>query len=108
MGALNMANCEHRQEEPTADGAAVPDDIAQLSLHESAAAPSVPANSRRIELLASTAKGTPNVASLQVVRAQTQSFKELDEVAVLTHLAQAGKYVFQGPSRTPSLLESQL
>jgi putative ABC transport system permease protein len=104
-GALNISNCPQRQEERALAGAAVPDDIAQLSLQESGAAPSAPANSRRIELLASTANGTPNVASLHVVRAQTQSFKELDEIAVITHLAQAQRLVYgRGPPRATSIV----
>ncbi|MEO7114966.1 MAG: FtsX-like permease family protein [Caldimonas sp.] len=103
--ALKIANCPQRQEEQAADGAAVPEDIAQLSLQESHAAPSAPANSRRIELLASTSNGTPNVASLQVVRAQTQSFKELDEVAVITHLAQAQRLVYgRAPPRATAIV----
>jgi putative ABC transport system permease protein len=95
--ALHIANCPQREEERKPEGAALPDDIAQLSLNESrlakdAATPA--ASARRIELLASNANGTPNVASLEVIRAETQGFKELDEVYVLTHLAQAQRLIY--------------
>ncbi len=106
--ALNIASCPQREEERKPDGAALPDDIAQLSLSESrlakgsaAAAPSA----RRIELLASNANGTPNVASLEVIRAETQGFKELDEVYVLTHLAQAQRLIYgKSPPRVTSIM----
>ena len=106
--ALNIANCPQREEERKPEGAALPDDIAQLSLSESrlakgsaAAAPSA----RRIELLASNANGTPNVASLEVIRAETQGFKELDEVYVLTHLAQAQRLIYgKSPPRVTSIM----
>ena len=106
--ALNIANCPQREEERKPEGAALPDDIAQLSLSESrlakgsaAAAPSA----RRIELLASNANGTPNVASLEVIRAETQGFKELDEVYVLTHLAQAQRLIYgKSPPRVTAIM----
>ncbi len=104
-GALKIENCQQTHAVKAPAGAAIPDDIAQLSQQESSAAPSVPADSRRIELLASTANGTPNVASLQVVRVQTQIFKELDEVAVITHLAQAQRLVYgRAPPRATSIV----
>jgi len=103
--ALEIANCAKQQEARAVDGAAIPDDIAQLSLREASAAASAPPTSRRIELLASTVNGTPNVASLQVVRVQTQIFKELDEIAVTTHLAQAQRLVYgRAPPRATSIV----
>jgi putative ABC transport system permease protein len=45
------------------------------------------------------------VASLQVVRVQTQIFKELDEIAVTTHLAQAQRLVYgRAPPRATSIV----
>ena len=106
--ALNIANCPQREEERKPEGAALPDDIAQLSLSESrlakGSASAVP-SARRIELLASNANGTPNVASLEVIRAETQGFKELDEVYVLTHLAQAQRLIYgKSPPRVTSIM----
>lgn len=106
--ALNIANCPQREEERKPEGAALPDDIAQLSLSESrlakGSASAVP-SARRIELLASNANGTPNVASLEVIRAETQGFKELDEVYVLTHLAQAQRLIYgKSPPRVTAIM----
>jgi len=77
-------------------GESLPDDIAQLSRRESAAAPVAQAKGRlpKIELLASTGNGAPNVASLQVVRAEGQGFKELDEVYVILQLEQTQKLIY--------------
>ncbi len=50
-------------------------------------------DSPRIELLASGQRGSPNIASLNVVAAEDQSFKELDDIAVVLHLEQAQKLV---------------
>ena len=56
-------------------------------------------------MLASNANGTPNVASLEVIRAETQGFKELDEVYVLTHLAQAQRLIYgKSPPRVTSIM----
>jgi putative ABC transport system permease protein len=103
---LKIAGCPQRPVERKAEGAALPDDIAQLSLQETPAATAAPAaSSRRIELLASSANGTPNVSSLEVIRAETQSFKELDEVAVITHLAQAQRLVYgKAPPRATAIM----
>ena len=103
-GPLRIDDCPQpaADRKPT-DGAspavALPDDIAALSAQETpapaaAAAPTAAASGARIELLASNARGTPNVASLDIVRAESQGFKELDEVLVLLHLKQAQRLVF--------------
>jgi putative ABC transport system permease protein len=77
--------------------AVLADDIAALAQAEvagntqrAAAAP----GSARIELLSSSSRGAPNVAALNVVAAEDQGFKELDEVSVITQLAQAQRLVF--------------
>ncbi len=107
---LKIASCPQRDEgpKPLAVGAAVlPDDIAALSAQEAPAAKAAApkGGAPRIELLASNANGTPNVASLQVVRAETQGFKELDEIYVLTHLAQAQRLVYgKEPPRVTSIV----
>ena len=104
--ALKIANCPQREEERKPEGAALPDDIAQLSqLEAPAAAASAATSQHRIELLASNAKGTPNVVSVEVVRAEIQAFKELDDVYVLTHLAQAQRLIYgKAPPRVTSIM----
>ncbi len=94
-----------------ATGASLPDDIAALSAREvppvAARSASAAASSARIELLASNARGTPNVASLDIIRAESQGFKELDEVLVLLHLKQAQRLVFgkEAPKVTALMLQ---
>lgn len=74
---------------------ALPDDIADLAVAENAPRANLPAGgSARLELLSSSSRGAPNVAALNVVAAEDQVFKELDEVAVLVHLSHAQRLVF--------------
>ena len=94
--ALKIERCPKLEATAKTEGASLPDDIAQLSLQETPA-PSgaeTTANPRRIEILASSASGTPNVASLEVIRAEEQGFKELDEIYVMMHLAKAQQLIY--------------
>ena len=78
---------------------ALPADIAALAAGEPAA-PAEPAAAAKkgggvpIELLATQPRGSPNVASLKVVAAEDQGFKEFDEVTVKLQLAQAQRLVY--------------
>lgn len=72
---------------------AVPADIAALGV--AAASPSSGgAGGARIELLASSGRGAPNVAALNVVAAEDQGIKELDEVTVILQLPYAQRLVY--------------
>jgi putative ABC transport system permease protein len=73
---------------------ALPPDLARLSAAETAARPAH--RDSRIELLAATARGAPNVASLSVATVETQGVKELDDVYVAMHLEQAQRLVYGG------------
>jgi putative ABC transport system permease protein len=79
-------------------GEALPADIAALAADEPAAATSAgPADKKGgvpIELLATQPRGSPNVASLKVIAAEDQGFKEFDEVTVKLKLAQAQRLVY--------------
>src|SRR5574337_634428 len=97
---LGIADCPKpaaRSQQPAAK--AMPADIAGLSAQEMSATnvrargPSQQAM-KRIEILASNARGTPNVASLEVVHAETQPIKALDDVYVALHLAQAQRLIY--------------
>ena len=80
-------------------GAALPDDVASLATLEHAGrASSVKPGSARIELLATASRGAPNVAALNVIAAEDQGFKELDEVSVVLHLSFAQRLI-QGRDR---------
>jgi putative ABC transport system permease protein len=121
--ALKIASCPMPQKEPPPDGKAMPDDIAALSQLE--AAPPKPAaqkpskgkasaettvekpvrSPRRIELLASNNRGTPNVTSLEVIQAEGQGFKELDDVYVSLHLSQAQRLIYgRGPAKVTAIM----
>ena len=93
--ALKIARCPKPEKEKKVEGPAAPDDIAQLSLLETPAS-SGPAqgSSRRIEVLAGNSRGAPNVASLEVIRAEEQGFKEFDEVYVMMHLAKTQQLIY--------------
>jgi putative ABC transport system permease protein len=94
--ALKIPNCPTPEAEEPSDGIKLPDDIAQLGAQESppASKTATGKNAGRIEVLAGTARGAPNVASLQVIRAEEQGFKELDEIYVMMHLTKAQQLIY--------------
>lgn len=108
---LNVADCPTPERAARNHGADIPDDIAALSLSEDNSQ-ITPAGSersaRRIELLVGSARGTPNVASLQVIGAENQGFKELDDFYLFMHLAQAQRLVFGASQPKVSALMVQL
>lgn len=89
---LAIADCPKPEQEKAVAGAALPDDIAALASEEK------PQHAKRgkatIELLVNKTGGAPNVAALNVLQAEGQGFKELDEVAVIVHFEQAQQLVF--------------
>ena len=90
---LKIPDCPLPEPERRPEGKALPDDIAQLSLQETPVASALSSQSR-VELLASNARGAPNVASVDVIRAEGQGFKELDEVSITLHLEQAQRLIY--------------
>ena len=77
-----------------AEGAGLPADIAALADPAAPAGPAATSAHPRIEILAANAHGAPNVTALNVLRAEYQGIKELDDVYVGLHLATAQKLVF--------------
>ena len=100
--ALKISDCPQQEHAPQSGGANIPADVAALSSLESDSQASTPDNksntdpARKIELLASNPRGAPNVVSLNVIHAESQGFKELDEIYVVLHLNQAQKLVYGG------------
>ena len=92
--ALAIERCPKPEQDQVTDGNAIPDDIAQLSLQETPAVTPKAAASRRIEVLVVNSRGAPNVTALDVVRAEDQGFKELDEVTLSTHLSKIQRLVY--------------
>ncbi len=112
--ALHLTDCP-QQERPAAapDGRNIPSDVAALSLLEADARPNTSGATqaaepaRRIELLTSNPRGAPNVVSLNVINAESQGFKEFDEIYVVLHLQQAQKLVYgaQRPKVTSIIIQ---
>lgn len=102
---LKVPNCPSPAVEEKAAGAAMPSDIAQLAALDNPTTQAAAPDKTRIELLAGNAKGTPNVASLAVLQAEGQGFKEFDEVAVILHLNQAQQLVYgRAPAKASSIM----
>jgi putative ABC transport system permease protein len=90
---LAVPDCETVDSKTSGQGPALADDIASLAAGSTKPADG-PAHSARIEILATNAHGAPNVAAVNVVQAEFQGIKELDDVHVALHLTQAQKLIF--------------
>lgn len=109
---LKIENCrQNARTEPAtnATGGAAPDDIAALSSLEQAATTSAaPSQQTRIEMLAATLHGAPNVASLNVLKAENWGLKEFDDSYMVMHLAQAQKLIFGAGTPQVTAIQIQL
>ena len=113
---LRVADCptplRDRNEAPAEEGEALDADIAALAALAGPAAGSAAGQVAegnhgppRIELLDATAGGAPNVVSLQVLKAERQGFKEVDEIFLQMHLAQAQRLVYgRAPPRATAIV----
>ena len=101
--ALAIADCPKPEAESSGGGDPLPADIAALANDEK---PQQGGRSKAtIELLANKTGGAPNVAALNVLQAEGQGFKELDEVAVIVHYRQAQQLVFgRSPPKASALM----
>jgi putative ABC transport system permease protein len=106
--SLHIADCPAPQTQSKSQGQALSDDIAQLSLQDAPPSATPTGPQRRIELLASSARGTPNVASLQVVQAERQGLKELDDVFVMLQLPQAQRLIYGATTPRATAIMIQL
>ena len=62
----------------------------------------------QIEILAANDHGVPNVAGLTVVKAENYGLKELDDIFMEMHLAQAQKLIFGGVAPQVTAIQLQL
>ncbi|HMO46548.1 MAG TPA: FtsX-like permease family protein [Rubrivivax sp.] len=85
----------------------LPADIADLASSTQAAG-ARPERGVRMELLASGPKGAPNVASVTPIGAEFQGIKELDEIAVVSHLALAQRLVYGSTAKQVTAIAVQL
>ncbi|MGQ3069571.1 MAG: ABC transporter permease [Ferrovibrionaceae bacterium] len=105
---LNVANCPTPPAAETSDKP-VDQDIASLAAAEAPQDNGAGADPRpRIDLLAATAGGAPNVVNLRVARAENQGIKELDDAYVAMHLDLAQRLVFGRGERKVTALILQL
>ena len=111
--ALKINDCPQQERAVQATGGNIPADIAALGALEAdsrslASGTKADADlTRKIELLTSNPRGAPNVVSLNVVHAESQGFKEFDEIYVVLHLKQAQKLVYgaQRPKVTSIIIQ---
>lgn len=107
--ALKIERCPKPERDPVSSANTLPDDIAELSLLEAPAAGEATAavNPRRVEVLVVSARGAPNVTSVEVIRAEEQGIKELDEVYVMMHFAQIQQLMYgaSAPKATSIMLQ---
>jgi putative ABC transport system permease protein len=93
--ALKIERCPKPEKDAASGGNTLPDDIAELSLLEAPTGEaSAAVNPRRVEVLVVSARGAPNVTSVEVIRAEEQGIKELDEVYVMMHFAQIQQLMY--------------
>jgi putative ABC transport system permease protein len=104
--ALKVPNCVQAATAASTDGAQAPDDISALSSLENGNTTHVDEN--RIEMLAATAHGAPNVASLSVVKAENMGIKALDDMYLAMHLAQAQKLIYGSAPPAVTAIQIQL
>ena len=91
-GALKVSKCPVPPLKAEA-AQAVDADIQSLSAAETVAA-SAEDSRPKIDLLAATAQGAPNIVSLSLIKAQSQGFKEMDEIYVGLPLVLAQKLIY--------------
>ena len=103
---LHVANCAKPPVEAV-DAAAKPlqTDIGDLAHAAQPAAASRKSDTPQMELLTSSARGAPNVAELKVVKAVNMGVKEVDDMYVGMHLAQAQRLVYgAAPPRVTAII----
>ena len=96
--ALRIADCPQPGPSERPPGAPMPEDVASLASSDVTADDPPRDDDARIELLAATIGGAPNVARLKVVKAETQGVKEIDDTYIALHLPQAQRLLY-GPTR---------
>jgi putative ABC transport system permease protein len=104
--ALKVQGCTQAVAAKTISGNNEPDDIAALSNLDDASAQKQ--DDTRIEMLAATSHGAPNVAGLNVVHAENMGIKAVDDVYLAMHLAQAQKLIYGSAPPQVTAIQIQL
>lgn len=103
---LRVDNCKRTAEAVPNTGDNAPSDIVALSIIETPKAPIE--HDTKIEFLAPSANGAPNVTQLNVVKAEEQGVKELDDIFIALHLSQAQKLIYGSAKPKVTAIEVQL
>jgi len=94
---LHVEDCPQPTPAAQPTGAELPADIAQLATPEATpadATPTDPSGHPHIELLAATTGGAPNVARLQVAKAEELGVKEANDAFIGLHLSEAQRLLY--------------
>ncbi|OWW20929.1 ABC transporter permease [Noviherbaspirillum denitrificans] len=105
-GPLEVPNCPQQAKKAEAAGPQAPDDITALSTLEKPA--EAQAGGTAIELLAANLHGAPNVGRLNVVKAENQGLKEVDDMFMVMHLPQAQRLIYGGEKPQVTAIQLQL
>ena len=106
---LGVKDCPRPAPETRKTGVELPADIAALADAASdTKTTAVAPGTARLELLASHGRGSPNVAAIKVLAAESQGFKELDEILVVLQLPQAQRLVYGRASPRATSIMIQL
>lgn len=103
---LAIGDCPPRPATVTPASTAVVADLPSLAPDD--VAPPAEGGAPRVDLLAATAGGAPNVMSLRVARAEQQGVRELDENAVIMHFGLAQKLLYGRGERKATAVVVQL
>jgi putative ABC transport system permease protein len=104
---LGVKDCSRPESRSQRSGIALPSDVAGLAEVADTVNGAIKSQPKtaRLELLASTGRGSPNVASISVLAAEAQGFKEVDDVLVVLQLAEAQQLVYgRAPPRATSIM----
>lgn len=104
--ALHVPNCAPSSTTTVNDGKQAPADIAALSDLEKSTEPKQAET--RIEMLAATSHGAPNVASLSVIQAKNMGIKAFDDVYMAMHLEKAQKLIYGSATPQVTAIKIQL
>jgi putative ABC transport system permease protein len=106
--SLRIANCPEPGPAARPVGAPLPEDVALLASGDATADVAPRGDGTRIEVLAATIGGAPNVARLKVVKAETQGIKEIDDTYIALHLPQAQRLLYGSTRPEVSAISLQL
>jgi putative ABC transport system permease protein len=105
-GQLEVPNCPQQTKKTEASGAQAPDDIAALTALEKPG--EAQASGTAIEMLAANLRGAPNVGRLNVVKAENQGLKEVDDMFMIMHLQQAQRLIYGSEKPQVTAIQLQL